>query len=163
MKNLKNKSGKKYEAEVANFLNKNGWKYKEQQFFGKTLFGKRMRPDFIIEWHEYIITVECKNQVTRGSAEEKIYYTANSIINLHNQFDNVIPFLILSGGGWSTECIKYMKEWEKDNPIYITTVNGLLKELENNLYTWFNDRQHKKRFPPSCMVKSSPEEAIFSY
>ena len=145
-RNLKNKSGKEYEDRVESILIKNNFKYKTQQYFGTTLFGKRMRPDFIIEYHDYIVTVECKHQITRGSAEEKIFYTAHSIVNLHTQFSDVVPFLIMSGGGWSTHCIQFMKEWAKTEPIIITTVNGLIKELENGLPTWDERQPYTKRY-----------------
>ena len=144
MANFKNKSGKAYEKRVRDILDKQGIEYKEQYKFGKTLFGKDMIPDFVVPWNDMIITIECKNQVTRGTAEEKIYYTAHSIINLHEQFDDVIPFLIMSGGGWSEACIKYMKEWEKTQPIFITTANGLLKQFESNFSDWFTTKQQYK-------------------
>lgn len=145
--NLKNKSGKKYEDDVAIVLENQSINFVSQGFLGQTLFGKRMKPDFMFEWEGHIITIECKNQVTRGSAEEKIFYTAHSIINLHSQFDNIIPFLIMSGGGWSVECIKFMKQWEKDQPIFITTINGLVKQYESGFSDWFTTKQgYKKRY-----------------
>lgn len=140
-KNLRNKSGKEYEDRVQRFFEKQQLDYKSQVFLGKTLFGKRMRPDFVVKYSDLTLVIECKNQVTRGTAEEKIFYTAHSMCNLHSQFPDVVPFLIMSGGGWSTECIKFMKEWEKTEPIIITTVNGLITHIEEGLTTWYEQRQ----------------------
>ena len=141
MKNLKNKSGKLFEDEVERYLIKLGLPYRSQYRIGQTLFGRDLISDFVIEWDKYLITVECKHQATRGSAEEKIYYTAHSIINLHNQYDDLITVLIMSGGGWSVPCIQYMKEWAKTQPIIITTPRGLMKHIDNNMDVWINERQ----------------------
>lgn len=132
-KNLRNVSGRRFENTIDQFLNENNFNYKREAYVGYTLFGKRFRADFVIYFPSISHVVECKHQVTSGTVEEKLLYTAHSMLGLHEQFTNVLPVLLISGGGYSKGCVEYMRDWSKDKDILVTSPEFYLDILKEDV------------------------------
>lgn len=131
-KNLRNLSGRTFENQIEEFLNANDFRYKREAYTGYTLFGKRLRADFVVYLPDITHVVECKHQVTSGTVEEKVFYTAHSMLGLHEQFTNILPILLLSGGGFSKGCIEFMRDWSKDHDILVTSPENYLEILNEH-------------------------------
>lgn len=133
----RNKSGQEMEDYLAQILTESGYTFMPQAEVGQTLFCKKMITDFLVCFDQYDIIIECKRQEVRGSAEEKIFYTAHSLLNvchLRSRLKPTYPVLVLYGAGWTTGCAEYMREFCRHKPIAFRSLNGLIKDIKGGTF-----------------------------
>lgn len=131
--NLRNKSGYLFEKKVSEKLEELNLKHKAQARLGLTPFSKPRRADFAVFLEGKTLVIECKRQTVAGTAEEKLAYTLLSLDSLHNDYTNVVPILVMEGGGWSRGAIEWVKENTSDGTyrVELMSLNQLLEYLDN--------------------------------
>lgn len=141
MTKFRNKSGQELEDYIDTLLSSHGYKYTAQAEVGKTLFNKKMVTDFLIELPSGKCLLEMKRQEVKGTAEEKILFTATSLLNVCKN-TNMFPILCLYGAGWSTGCIIFMRDWCIGKPIAFKSAQSIKELIINHeLEGYINGKQ----------------------
>lgn len=126
---------------------------------------KHGRADFVCKHNGMTVGIECKNQSTNGTADEKSYY---ALENISRQYKQDRRILLFGGNVWAPEIVSDLKakvamrehfELQPDVDVIVATEEEFLSDVLPHLFDPMTDEQ-KAINEQFAIIEQAKQDAI---